>query len=397
MARRRHPKHQNILVRKLANGSTRYDVPYREPDGKQRTKTFTKIADATTFVHTVEADKRRGVYRDFDAGKIRFKQYADHWLASRTFDRSSYDATELRLRLHVYPVLGSKPLRDIRPSTVQAWLRGLGGAETTRRVIFANVSSIFSAAVDDDLIAKNPCRAGSVTSPRPQPRKVVPWEAQRAVAVRDALSERYRIVATLASGLGLRQGEVFGLSPDDVDFLRGVVTVQRQVKVFGGSKLVFALPKGRKTRTVPLPRSVRDALAAYLVKYPATTVELPWETPDSDKLVRVALVLSTRERSALNRNYFNTNIWKKALSNAGVESARENGMHALRHFYASVLLDAGESIRAVSEYLGHSDPGFTLRVYTHLMPTSAERTRSAIDTAFSTDVVPPLYGELAEG
>ena len=39
-------------------------------------------------------------------------------------------------------------------------------------------------------------------------------------------------------------------------------------------------------------------------------------------------------------------------------------MQALRHFYASVLLDAGESIKAVSEYRGHADPGFTLRTYT---------------------------------
>ncbi len=58
-------------------------------------------------------------------------------------------------------------------------------------------------------------------------------------------------------------------------------------------------------------------------------------------------------------------------------------MHALRHWYASVLLDAGESIRAVSEYLGHSDPAFTLRTYTHLMPSSTERTRAAVDTAFA--------------
>lgn len=397
MARTRHPKHQNIFVRKLPSGSTRYDVPYREPDGKQRTKTFTKIADATAFMHSVEADKRRGVYRDLDAGRITFKEYGEQWLSSRTFNRSSYDATELRLRLHVYPVLGSKSLRDIRPSMVQAWLHGLGGAETTRRVIFANVSSVFAAAVDDDLIAKNPCRASSVMSPRPQSRKITPWEVTRVFAVRDAMSERYRIAATLASGLGLRQGEVFALSPADVDFLRGIVTVQRQVKVFGGNKLVFALPKGRKTRSVPLPSSVREALAAYLVTYPATTVELPWETPDSDKLVRVSLVLSTRERSALNRNYINTYIWKKALMKAGVEPSRENGMHALRHFYASVLLDAGESIRAVSEYLGHSDPGFTLRVYTHLMPSSAERTRSAVDAAFSPDVVSVLYGDSAKG
>ena len=50
--------------------------------------------------------------------------------------------------------------------------------------------------------------------------------------------------------------------------------------------------------------------------------------------------------------------------------------------YASVLLDAGESIKALSLYLGHADPGFTLRVYTHLMPTSEDRTRRAIDRVF---------------
>lgn len=53
---------------------------------------------------------------------------------------------------------------------------------------------------------------------------------------------------------------------------------------------------------------------------------------------------------------------------ADLPKVRDNGTHALRHFYASVLLDAGESIKALSEYLGHHDPAFTLRTYTHLMP-----------------------------
>jgi integrase len=62
--------------------------------------------------------------------------------------------------------------------------------------------------------------------------------------------------------------------------------------------------------------------------------------------------------------------------------ARIDGFHALRHFYASTLLDAGETITALSEYLGHADPGFTLRVYTHLMPSSKQRTRNAVDGVF---------------
>ena len=64
-------------------------------------------------------------------------------------------------------------------------------------------------------------------------------------------------------------------------------------------------------------------------------------------------------------------------------------MHALRHAYASVLLDAGETIKALAEYLGHSDAGFTLRTYTHLMPTSESRTRRAIDLVFAPEVHEP--------
>lgn len=95
-----------------------------------------------------------------------------------------------------------------------------------------------------------------------------------------------------------------------------------------------------------------------------------------------SLILSSREKKAFNRNYFNTHIWKPALVVADIEPTRDKGCHALRHFFASVLLDAGESIKAVSEYLGHSDPGFTLRTYMHLMPSS-DSTRLAIDAVLN--------------
>ena len=97
------------------------------------------------------------------------------------------------------------------------------------------------------------------------------------------------------------------------------------------------------------------------------------------------LVLSGPDGLALHRHSFNGCIWRPALAAAGMEPSRENGMHALRHFYASVLLDAGESVKALSEYLGHSDPGFTLRAYSHLMPSSEQRMRRAIDRALGDD------------
>ena len=369
------------IHKRLVGGEPRYDVAYREPDGRQRKRTFRRRIEADRFASTVAADVLRGTYLDPDAGRITFKRYAEEWLRARTVEATTREQLELRLRLHVYPVLGSKTLGQIKPSTIQAWLAGLSGAGATRRVILANVSSIFSAAVDDERISKNPCKAGSVTRPRPDARKITPWTVEQVAAVRVHLPTQYRIALDLAVGLGLRQGEVFGLSPDDVDFLRGTVQVQRQVKLLAGNRLLLGLPKGNKTRSVPLPSALRDLLAVHLAERPSRSVTLPWRELDA-RPVTVGLVLTSRERRALNRNHFNEYVWRKAVQSAGLPAGRENGMHALRHHYASVLLDAGESIKAVSSFLGHADAGFTLRTYTHLLPSSDERTRQAVDAAF---------------
>jgi integrase len=64
-------------------------------------------------------------------------------------------------------------------------------------------------------------------------------------------------------------------------------------------------------------------------------------------------------------------------------------MHAPRHFYASVLLDAGENVKALSNYLGHNDPGFTPRVYTHLMPSNEAWARKAVDGLYDGVVSTP--------
>ena len=119
---------------------------------------------------------------------------------------------------------------------------------------------------------------------------------------------------------------------------------------------------------MPLPDAVAFELAERVRAYPA----------GDDRLV-----FTSREHKMLNRTYYNPRIWKPALKAAGIAPTRENGMHALRHFYASVLLDAGESVRALADHLGHADPGFTLRVYAHMMPTSADRTRRAVDAALA--------------
>jgi len=246
----------------------RYRVRYLTPDGQERSKSFPdrEKAKADAFRASVEADILRGTYIDPDAGRVTLRSFAEDWLSGQTFEESTREAMEGRFRSHVYPHLGGGELRAITPSVVRAWDRGLqqpGLATTYRRVLFANLSAILTAAVDEEKIRKNPCQADSVKRPRPDPRKVQPWPAQRVLAVHGALPERYPLAATLAASCGLRQGEVFGVGVDEVEFLRGRLRVERQVKIVR-SRLVFALPKGRKTRDVPLPKSVALEAAAHI-------------------------------------------------------------------------------------------------------------------------------------
>jgi len=344
----------------------RWRARYRDPAGKEHSKHFSRKVDATAWLDGIRGDLVRGVYVDPDAGKVTFGTFAAQWLAAQTFEESTRESVAVRFRVHVLPVFGARELRAIRPSEIQAWLRGRQQqlAPTYVRVLLANLSAVLNAAVDDGLIAKNPCKVGrSVRAPRIEQRRVVPWSPEQVQAVIDALPTRYRALAVVAAGCGLRQGEVFGLRGEDVNFLGRRLRVQQQVKMVA-NKLLTAPPKGGRTRDVPLPDVVALELAEHLRRYP---------------LDDNGLIFTSREGRPLNRNYINARIWKPALAAAGVEPNRENGMHALRHFYASTLLDAGESIRAVSEYLGHADPGFTLRVYCHLLPSSEGRARRAVD------------------
>ncbi|MCF4121741.1 site-specific integrase [Antribacter sp. KLBMP9083] len=387
-------------VRTLKNGkqSVTWVARWREPGtDKQPGKSFPKKGLAEAFLSEIEADILRGEYIAKDSGRVTFGEFARRWLASRTFAESTREAVEMRLRVHILPVLGGLALADIKPTTVQRWLLGLDGeARNYREVLFQHVASIFAAAVDDELIRRNPCKAKSVARPGREQNKVKPWSMDQVLAMREALRPRYRIVVTLGAGLGLRQGEIFGLAVEDIDFERARVTVRRQVKLSNTSAHVryFGLPKGEKIREVPLPAVVAHALREHLAEFPAREVSLPWGT-STGPTVSARLVVTSQQGRACRRDEFNRVVWAKGRRAVGIPGERENGCHMLRHVYASTLLHAGESIKALSQYLGHSDPGFTLRTYTHFLPESDERTRRAVDEAFGAPRVHPEVRDAA--
>ena len=363
----------------------RYVARWRDHLGRQRSKGFHRKGDADRHLATVKTDLARGSYVDPVMGKTTLRAYAADWLATRTSDESTRGRLERELRNHILPALGDYELRVLatRPTLIQAWLRDRQTGErplaaSSLGVVFSTLSGVLSAAVDDGFIARNPCSLRSIRPPAKPRGRVVPWTAQQTVEVIEALPAPYRALGVVGAGCGLRQGEAFGLAFDDVDFLRNTVHVRRQVKVVG-DRLVLAPPKGGKERDVPLPESVKVELSQHIQAHPPVAVRMVGQ---GGREVTTRLLFTGPAGEALHRNWFNRHVWKRALTAAGMTGGREDGFHALRHFYASALLDGGESIKAVSTYLGHHSAAFTLATYTHLMPTSEERSRKAIDQAF---------------
>ena len=120
----------------------------------------------------------------------------------------------------------------------------------------------------------NPFSAKTVRAPRYVPAKVVPWTSGQRVSVRRELPERYRIAVDLGAGCGLRQGEIFAVSPDDIDPTRPVLHVVRQIKIVRGQR-IFAPPKGGKLREVPLAESVHERLIAHAGRFEPVLVTCP--------------------------------------------------------------------------------------------------------------------------
>lgn len=364
----------------------RYKVRYVDPDGIERSRTFPDRCkkEADDFLVEVEAAKREGKYVNVNAGKISFGIHAENWLKGQSTDRATRGALRSRLDARIYPFFEKRPLNAITPAVVRNWLGELddhGYSANYRTVLFTIVSSVLDSAVEERLITHNPCKAQTIKRPTASASNIVIWPRRRLDTVEQGITGRFRLAVTIGAGCGLRQGEILGLADDDIDTDGMVLHVRRQIRTVD-RQLVFALPKGGKTRVVPLSVGVLDRIGEHSLTHPPSPTTLPWENPDGQP-VTVSLLMTGDGGRLYSGDLFNKVVWQGAFRTAGLTyRKRADGMHALRHFFASTLLAQGVSIKELAAYLGHSDPGFTLRTYTHLVPSSHERARAAVDGVF---------------
>jgi integrase len=287
---------------------------------------------------------------------------------------------ELNLCKHILPTLGDRPLAAIQRSEVQAWVNATGAAlgPNTLRTVYGFVASIFREAVRDRLIAYTPC--DRITLPAKVATEVSPLTAEQVMALANAINPRYRALVITGAGTGLRPSELFGLTVDRIDFLRRTIKVDRQLAratAASGAPL-FGPPKTESSkRSVPLPQTVTDALAAHLAEYGNGPAGLVFTNTG-----RGATGFGSSAGRPIRRNAFDE-VWRAGVRAAGLPG--HTTPHDLRHTYASLLIAANESPKVIQARLGHKDISETFNTYGHLFPTADDSTRSAIDGAFNAD------------
>lgn len=340
----------------------RYRARWREyPGGPQKTRQFARKGDAQRFLDAVCGDLAHGAYVDPAGGRRLFRDYAEQWRTAQVHRPTTAASVETFLRLHAYPELGGRPIGSVRRSEIQAWVKALTGvlAPGAVELVYRWVSAIFKAAVGDRLIASSPCIR--IALPKRNDAEVVPLTVTEVQALAAAVPDRYRALIIFAAGMGLRQGECFGLTVDRVDFLRRV-RVDRQLISARGGVPEFGPPKSKAGfRTVPMPDVVRSTLADHLARY---------------RPRQFALVFTNTWCNPLRRNSAGE-MWHRARREAGLPEWAT--FHDLRHFYASLLIAKGSSVKTVQRCLGHQSAMETLDTYGHLWPDSEDETRNAVD------------------
>jgi integrase len=335
---------------------------------------------------TTTADTQ-GLLEPYDPGGrldpgITTEAYLLRWLAhSRSRVRAvTYEGYESLLRLHAFPNLGSRPLRDLRPLDLQNLYLTLIDPGSCSMPLSAGtvlnlhlvLTQALGQAVRWQLLPTNPAAGAQPPRPRRPPRPIVDQNliGRLLAAVAGTPLE---LPAAIAIATGMRRGEILALRWQDLDQDRTIAHVQRSLQPTR-SGLVFEQPKtARSRRAVALP----SFLKSYL------------DTQQHDQAVRrnltgetwtdLDLIIDRGDGNPINPDTLSTG-WARRLRKHKLPKVR---FHDLRHAHATLMLTKGVHPKIVSERLGHASIGITLDTYSHVLPSLQHEAAAAFDELFN--------------
>lgn len=386
------PKRERVTTgiyrRRSADGSWRYELLYPDENGRQRWQTVGRLAEAKQLRADLLSRVGRGEV--VAPTKTTFAVLAEQWYEARAARVRIRTARYYRdaLDLVLLPRFGGRRLAAIDADAIARLTRdlerdGLHAVDPSRakrplgRSSVANylkpAQGVLELAVRRRLIGSNPfdVLTDDDRPVRGEPERAHEWtteEVDALIAASASLAERriakadYALLLRVAAFVGLRKGELLGLTWADFEKDEGFLHVRRQwtqAGEYGPTKT----PAG--VRRIALPADIRDALISLRLRSGFSLDEHP--------------VFASHTGSPLGHRNVSRRGFEPARDLAGLPGHLT--LHDLRHAAASRLIRAGLDPVTVASVLGHEDAGVTLRVYAHLFDRS--RTDEAVRVALS--------------
>ncbi len=301
---------------------------------------------------------------------ILFSDYMLGWLemVRSNIEITTYASYSNSVKGKIVPYFSKKKikLKDLQPKHIQEFytvcMKEYGVCANTVIRYHANLRKALQYAVKTDLLVKNP--ADQVD--RPKVNKFVGSfydkdEINRLLAV--VHGTKIELAVMLASFYGLRRSEIMGLKWEAIDFVNKTITIRHtvtQVTVDGVNQIVQKDRTKNKAsrRTLPLVPQFEQFLLR-LQKEQKTHRAVCKSCYNREYL---AYLYVDEMGNMVKPNYISDNF-KLTLQKHGL---REIRFHDLRHSCASLLLANGVNMKAIQDWLGHSDFGTTANIYAHL-------------------------------
>lgn len=347
-------------IRQTSSKTRRYQASYADPyvgNAKRHNapRTFTAKIDAEHWL----SDELRLIERGNwtppaeraeakAATSVTFATFAETWIAERNLAPKTRALYRRLLDSRILPHLGGEAITDVTPAVIRSWWAALGkdGTPTTSAHAYALARTIFGTAVDDGMIAANPCQVKGAGRP-PKRADIALLTVAELEAVADQLPERYRFYVVLSAWCGLRFGEVIELRRKDVTKDGTLLRIRRAATLVDG-KLVVGQPKtDAGIRDVAVPPHIAQRLVAHMRSHTGRGPE--------------SFIFTTTTGTRLAAGTV-TKPFKAAVRKVGKPQVR---IHDLRHVGAVLAAQSGATTKELMARLGHTTPEMSMR-YQHV-------------------------------
>jgi len=337
-------------------------VDYRDASGKRRWETIEgNRKDAEDRLAKIIASGRRVIDT-----KRTLDEYVQEWLntyARTHVKESTLGEYEAVFKNHIIPVFGRLPFSKITREMVKRLIAEkiqAGLSRSTVRCIIGPLRELYNHAIDDGVLSVNPAsRVGRFNKRRGEEKTIDPLGRDEVALMLEVVNEKmphYYPLLLCAARTGMREGELIGLQWGDVDFNGRFIEVRRNV--FRGK---ITTPKNGKTRRADMSLQLTNTLERLLVRRKAEALK----RGESLDAVMEDCVFTTPKGTRLDPNGMRKYVFYRALDLAGLKRVR---FHDLRHTYASLLIQQGESLAYIKDQLGHHSIQITVDTYGHLVP-----------------------------